>query len=74
MTRVTNNPQIDAEDNPVESVWVVWKRPAAETIWVWHAEVRPIGMAGIDEWGARTHLCVPIGAHISTPQKGGNTS
>jgi hypothetical protein len=27
-------------------------------------------MVGIDEWGARTHLCVPIGAHMGTPQKG----
>jgi hypothetical protein len=27
-------------------------------------------MAGIDEWGARTRLCVPIGAHMGRPQKG----
>jgi hypothetical protein len=27
VTHITNNLQLDAEDNPLESVWVVWKRP-----------------------------------------------
>ena len=54
---------------------MVWKRPTERygygTLKCDASDVNAFKrMAGIDEWGARTHLCVPIGAHMGTPQKG----
>ncbi|KAI0277757.1 hypothetical protein BGY98DRAFT_977980 [Russula aff. rugulosa BPL654] len=59
--------------NPLDSVWVVWKRPIERYGYgIWKCDTSDVNAfkknGGDRRMGARTHLCVPIGAHMGRPQ------
>lgn len=59
--------------NPLDSVWVVWKRPIERYGYgTWKCDTSDVNAfkknGGDRRMGGRTHLCVPIGAHMGRPQ------